>query len=126
MRAKQMPEMKTKEEVRDELDEIEKLMEKMKSVSSRSERRRLLAQYNRKQALQYGQKAAFGTTNALVMYDDQVNMLEIAQEVDDSLTWNPKVGGYVDRELYEEALKTKDPTAKGYKGVSPNFGGGNV
>ena len=34
--------------------------------------------------------------------------------------------GYVNKELYEKALQTPDPTAKGYKGVSPNFGGGNV
>ena len=52
-RARALPAMKTKDEVRDELDEIEKLMEKLKGVSTRAERRRLLAQFNRKQALQY-------------------------------------------------------------------------
>ena len=31
---------------------------------------------------------------------------------------------FVDRRLYEDAVNTKDPTSKGYKGVSPNFGGG--
>jgi len=33
--------------------------------------------------------------------------------------------GYVSRGIFEEALKTKDPTQPGYRGVNPNFGGGN-
>ena len=50
MRSEALPPQKTKEQARDELEEIEKLMEKMKSVKSRGEKRRLLAQFNRKQA----------------------------------------------------------------------------
>ena len=45
---------------------------------------------------------------------------------DPNLVWNPAVHGYVDKELYEDALKTGDPTSPKYKGVSPNFGGGIV
>lgn len=48
------------------------------------------------------------------------------QEADESLVWNPSVNGYVDKKMYEDAIQTKDPTMKGYKGTSPNFGGGNV
>ena len=48
MRAESLPILKTKDEMRDELEEVEKLMEKMKKVGSRQERRRLLAQFNRK------------------------------------------------------------------------------
>ena len=32
----------------------------------------------------------------------------------------------MDKYQYLKALETADPTAKGYTGVSPNFGGGNV
>lgn len=39
------------------------------------------------------------------------------------MIYNPRVGGYVDKIMYEKALKTQDPTEKGYKGVNPNFGG---
>jgi len=63
MRQNTLPPLKTKDEARDELEEIENLIERLKKVSSRVERRRLLAQFNRKQALTYGQKAAFGTRN---------------------------------------------------------------
>lgn len=38
-----IPAEKTKDEARDELEEIEVLMDKMKDVGSRQERRRLLA-----------------------------------------------------------------------------------
>ena len=47
-------------------------------------------------------------------------------ENDNKLIWNPMLNGYVDKLLYEKALKTQDPTRPGYKGVSPNFGGGNL
>lgn len=50
MRAKALPPMKTKDEARDELEEIENLMEKLKKTKTRQERRRMLAQFNRKQA----------------------------------------------------------------------------
>jgi len=40
--------------------------------------------------------------------------------------WNPLVNGYVDKQTYEDALKTKDPTQEGYKGTKPNFGGGTT
>lgn len=56
---------------------------------------------------------------------DQISQLELIQEQDAKLIWNPAVKSYVDKKLYMDALETKDPTAKGYKGVSPNFGGGN-
>jgi hypothetical protein len=36
------------------------------------------------------------------------------------------VHAYVDKVLYENAMKTGDPTSPEYKGVSPNYGGGNV
>jgi hypothetical protein len=42
------------------------------------------------------------------------------------LVWNPKVHAFVDRILFENAMATGDPTARGYKGVKPNFGGGRV
>lgn len=42
------------------------------------------------------------------------------------MLWNPKIHAYVDKALMEDALKTGDPHVKGYKGVSPNFGGGLV
>ncbi len=42
------------------------------------------------------------------------------------MVWNPKIHAYVDKDLMEDALKTGDPHVKGYKGVSPNFGGGLV
>jgi hypothetical protein len=40
--------------------------------------------------------------------------------------WSPYVNGYVDRKSFEDALKTQDPTQEGYKGTSPNFGGGTT
>ena len=43
MRQKALPPLKTKEEARDEIEEIEILIEKLKNVSSRVERRKLLA-----------------------------------------------------------------------------------
>ena len=46
-------------------------------------------------------------------------------ENDDKYIWNPVLHGYVDKIIYEKALKTGDPTRPGYKGVSPNYGGGN-
>ena len=48
------------------------------------------------------------------------------QERDESLIWNPAVKAYVDKKTFLRALETGDPTAKGYKGVSPNFGGGHL
>ena len=48
------------------------------------------------------------------------------QEQDESLIWNPQVNGYVNKKRYLEACETRDPTVIGYKGISPNFGGGNV
>ena len=63
--------------------------------------------------------------NQLVAYG-QASQLEIHQEQDDKLIWNPAVNAYVDKKMYLKALETRDPTKKGYKGVSPNFGGGNV
>ena len=73
-----------------------------------------------------GQKASFGTQNALISYQDQAGQLEVLQEQDESLIWNPAVHGFVNRNLYEKALETGDPTSKSYRGVSPNFGGGNI
>lgn len=40
--------------------------------------------------------------------------------------WNPKIKAFVDQKLFDDAMRTKDPTAKDYKGVSPNYGGGLV
>jgi len=112
MKQESMPLMKTKEESRDELEEIETLMDRLKQVKSRTERRRLLAQFNKKQAkqLQWGQKATFGTRNELVAYSDRFSQLLMAQEADQSLIWNPAVRGYVNKKLYEKALATPDPT----------------
>ena len=45
--------------------------------------------------------------------------------MDSSLVWNPNVRGFVDKIDYNKALKTQDPTSKSYRGVKPNFGGGN-
>ena len=127
IKALQQPVLKTKEELSDELDEIELLMDKLKKVSSRTERRRLLAKFNRKQAMQMGSKAPFGTQNyALMNLDTELNKLEVIQEDDENLVWNPAVKGYVDKKLYLQAIETKDPTARGYRGVSPNFGGGKI
>ena len=42
------------------------------------------------------------------------------------MMWNPKIRAYVDKELFEDAMKTGDPTSPGYKGISPNYGGGIV
>ena len=39
--------VKTKDEARDEIEEVEQLMAKLKNVASRTERRRLMAQFNR-------------------------------------------------------------------------------
>ncbi len=43
MRQDSLPPMKTKEQARDELEEIETLMDRLKTVKSRTEKRRLLA-----------------------------------------------------------------------------------
>lgn len=43
MRQDALPPMKTKEQARDELEEIETLMDRLKTVKSRTEKRRLLA-----------------------------------------------------------------------------------
>ena len=97
---------KTKEQARDELEEIEVLMEKLRDVKSRSERRRLLAQFNRKQAkagIQWGQKATFVTRNELVAFQDRYSSFLMEQEQDEKLVWNPAVHGYVDKKLYQEA-----------------------
>ena len=122
--------VKTKDEARDEIEEVEQLMAKLKNVSSRTERRRLMAQFNRKQALQWGSKATFSTnaySGGVVAYNSNcMSALELIQEQDEKLIWNPAVKGYVDKINYLKALKTQDPTGKNYKGVSPNFGGGNV
>ena len=48
MRSDALPPAKTKDQARDELEEIEQLMEKLKSIKTRSEKRRLLAQFNRR------------------------------------------------------------------------------
>ena len=73
--------MKTKDEARDELEEIEKLMEKLRSIKSRSERRRVLAQFNKRQAaMQWGQKATFGTRNEIIAYSDRYNNFIMQQE----------------------------------------------
>lgn len=61
-----IPEEKSKDEARNELEEIEILMEKLKGVASRQERRRLLAQFNKKQAIMYQSRAQFGTRNQLM------------------------------------------------------------
>jgi len=42
------------------------------------------------------------------------------------LIYNPAVRGYVDKVNYLKAINTQEATDKGYKGVSPNFGGGLV
>ena len=47
--------------------------------------------------------------NELVAYG-QVSQLEIQQERDDKLIWNPAVRAYVDKKLYLKALETGDPT----------------
>ena len=43
MRQEALPPLKTKEQSRDELEEIETLMDRLKTVKSRTEKRRLLA-----------------------------------------------------------------------------------
>jgi hypothetical protein len=32
--------------------------------------------------------------------------------------WNSKIRAYVDKELFEDTMKTTDPTSPGYKGES--------
>lgn len=46
--------------------------------------------------------------------------------MDENQVWNPKIKSYVDKDLFEAAMKTQEPTSPNYKGVSPNFGGGIV
>ena len=48
------------------LDDIENLIEKLKKAKDRKEKRRLMAMYNQKQQLVWGQKAHFGTSNSLI------------------------------------------------------------
>ena len=48
------------------------------------------------------------------------------QPVSPGQAWNPKIRAYVDKHLLESALRTEDPTKPGYKGVSPNYGGGII
>ena len=50
---------KSKEEMANDLEEIEGLIEKLKNVKSRTEKRRLLAAYNSKQAQIWGSKRSF-------------------------------------------------------------------
>ena len=94
-------------------------MGRLEETKGRKEKRRLLAAFNKKQSVRWGSGAAFGS---MAIQQDQLAVLD--QEFDPTLAWNKNVNAYVDRELYEKALKTQDPTDKNYKGVSPNFGGG--
>ncbi len=48
-------EEKSKDQLNNELDEIEALVEKIKSVKSRKEKRKLMAEYNQKQAFKFKQ-----------------------------------------------------------------------
>ena len=100
------------------MDEIEALIEELKKTKNRREKRILLAKYNNKQAKIWGSfvpyKGYTTDNNQLAVYEN-----------DDKYIWNPLLHGYVDRVIYEKALKTDDPTRRGYRGVSPNFGGNN-
>lgn len=104
---------KSKEEHANELEEIESLIVRLKKAKNRVEKRRLLAQFNSKQAQIWGAQRQF---TSVVPFN----------QGDNDLVWNQKVHAFVDRQLYEDALATQDPTRSNYRGVSPNFGGGTI
>ena len=62
--------------------DVEKLMEKLKDVSNRKERRRLITAFTKKQAAKWGSGAAFGTMNdsenSLRLYEDLANNPNLA------------------------------------------------
>jgi hypothetical protein len=99
-------------------------MEKIESSKNRKEKRRLMAIYNQRQAKIWGSqpRQEFGTATLAKYERDE---LTLSRPMMDKV-WNPMVHGYVDRISFENAMKTEDPTQKGYAGVNPNFGGGTT
>ena len=76
------------------------MIEQLKTVQNRKERRRLLAQYTSKQAKVWG---------TFVPYKGYMTVNETALAVyenDDKFIWNPALNGHVDKQLYLKALKT--------------------
>lgn len=93
-----------KEAMKNELAEIEVLIDKISKSKNRREKRRLLAIYNQHQVKIWGSapgqqnstaKIAKYQTDELTLPSNQVEKV-----------WSPYVNGYVDRRSFEDALKT--------------------
>ena len=108
--------------MKDDLDEIEDLIEQLKTIKNRKERRRLLAIYNNKQARVWG--SFVPSKGYMTSINNNTTLAPYMNN--DKYIWNPILNAYVDKIIYEKALETQDPTKPGYTGVSPNFGGGKI
>lgn len=56
--------LKSKQEMRDEMSEMEELIDKLKKAKKRSDRRRLRAQFNQRQAELYSTKVSSASSSA--------------------------------------------------------------
>ena len=89
------------------------MIAELSTVSKREDRRRILNQHKKHSEVQvWGERLT-------------LNRAKLPQP-DANQAWNPKIRAYVDKSLLEGALQTRDPTQPGYKGVSPNYGGGLI
>ena len=93
-------------------DAIDDVILQLSQAGKREDRRRILNQYKAQNEVKVWGEALTVGVKVLQPRADQA--------------WNPKLRAYVDKQLIEDALQTKDPTQPDYKGVSPNYGGGKV